>query len=302
MQDDIASSVTALKGARFACAFAKREFVPLIHVLAFPVVAAVLVLYVSLRAYLSELTQFVLSQDGRSASLALAALAAGIFVELFIAAIVVTSVSDLALSGRGRAGWAQFRADKAVWRVYAAYLRLLLVTAGFLAAMYLTSIFILARFVSPAAAVGVISATIMLGGCYWLCARLGFMIAPIIAQSSGSVLRKALQAGSQDGGRNLAVILLLSTPGILIEIAGEYLFRLGSGPAGFAITLPVVAYAHVLENRLAQFVFLSTLAVFASITLITAASIYCYRGRAFGESGATVPAGAVPSVVVSKFA
>ena len=290
---DLPRRITAIGSARFACAFVVSEFVPVIRILAVPGLAVALFLYVSLRGYLSGLTQFISTDDARAASLALGALAAGIFGCLFVAAVVVSALLDLALTGHGRGSWIQFRARRQVWRLYAAYLRVLLVMSGFVAATYLLSVFLLPRLTSSPAVIGLISATVIIAGCYGLSARLGFMIAPIVAQTTGSVLRKAVQAGSGDVARNVATILLLSFPGVVIELAGEYLFRLGSRPARIEITLPLVAYARALGNRLGEFVFLSTIAILVTIVLITAASIACYRDRAFDEAaaaaGATVP-------------
>ncbi len=288
--------MTAVAAARFAFGFAAHNPASMIRTAAFPALAAALVLYLSLRGYLSELTAFISSGDARAASLALGALATAILGCLFIVAVMVSAWSELAVSARPNRTWLQFRAGRPAWRLYAAYLRLLLVMAGYVAAIYLISVYVLPQFTGSAAAIGLISATAILSGCCLLLARIGFLIAPIVAQSTGSVLRKALLAGSGDMMRNLAVIWLLSTPGILIEICGEYLFRRGARPARVEITLPLTAYARALENRLAEFVFVSTIAIVVTVLLITAASIACYRNRVFADAATPQQRPAVPTL------
>ena len=280
---------SAAIAARNSYLFLLREFIPLLRLLAIPGLATALVLYLSFKIYLRELTGFITSGDTRTASLALGALAAGLFVCLFIAAAAISSLADLALSDRRVGRGFQFTAGRQVWRLYAAYLRFFLVTGGFIAATYLVSVFVLPLMISSGTMIGLMAAIIVIAGWYCLFARVGFLIAPIVAQSTGTVLRKALRAGSGDGARNLSLVLMLSAPGILIEIAGEYAFRLGAGPARVALELPVAAYARVLEYRLGEFVFLSTLATFTTLALVTAASIACYRDRAFEEVSAPVP-------------
>jgi hypothetical protein len=288
MPQDLPPRLPAVTAATLAYSFLIREFSQLVGLLVVPSVATALVLYLSLKAYLAQLIAFISSGDPRAASLALGALAAGVFLSIFFAAIAIASVTDLALFNQRDRRWVHIRAGRKEWRLYAAYLRFFLVAAGFIATVYLISAFVLPQLAISAVAIGAVSAFLMIAGWYWLFARLGFLIAPIVAQSTGTVLRKALHEGSGDLPRNLSLLVLLSLPGFVIEIAGEYLFKMGSVPARVELTLPIVYYARALDNRLAEFVFLSSLSAFLTLVLFTAASLICYRDRVFGDADISI--------------
>ena len=288
MGHELRSRLSAVTAANLVFGIVVREFWPLLRVLLLPSSATAVVLYLSLKAYLLKLIAFIPSGNPQTASLALGALAAGVFLSMFLAAVAISSVTDLVLLKRRNPRWFNFNIRRQEWRLYAAYLRFLLVAAGFLTAIYVLSALVLPALTTSAATVGIVSASLTIGGCYWLFARLGFLIAPIVARSSGTVLRKAVHQGSGDFGRNLALVVLLSFPGLVIEIAGEHLFRLGSGPTRVEITLPLIYYARALEHRLMEFVFLSSLSAFLTLVLFTTGAIVCYRDRIFSDSPAPV--------------
>ncbi len=290
MPNEFPPRLTAVTAAALSYRFLFCEFTQLVRLLIVPGIATALVLYFSLKSYLAQLIAYISSGDPRAASLALGALAAGVFLSIFLAAVAIASVVDLALFHSRDKRWFHFRAGRQEWRLYAAYLRFLLLASGFLAAMYLISAFILPLVLASPGVIGAVSAFLMIAGCYWLFARVGFLIAPIVAQSSGSVLRKTFYEGSRDLGRNLGLVLLLSAPGFVIEIAGEYLFRMGSGPTRVEITLPIIFYARALDHRLAEFVFLTSLSAFFTLVLFTAGSVFCYRGRVFRDGEVSIPA------------
>ncbi len=278
--------VSALSAASFAYTFLGRRLAAVVRLCLIPFVAVAIVQYVSLRAYLSELMAFISSGDPRVASLALGALSAGLFITVFILAVAISAIANLALGDCAGGGWIQFRVRRQEWRLYAAYLRLLLLAAGYSAAVYLAAVFILPMAGFGPSETGVMAALVLIAGFTMLFARIGFLIAPIVALSTGAVLRKALRNGGGDLARNSALILYLCVPGLLIEVLGEYLLRTGSGPVQLAIDLPVLYYARVLEQRLPEFVLLSGLGGFVTLVLLTAASVLCYRNHVFGDLSA----------------
>src|SRR5262249_7852298 len=119
--------VTLIRAALSAYGFLLHQFGQLLRAMILPVTAAGLVLYISLGFYLSELLSFLGSPNPRVASLALGTLAAGFFLSLFFYSMSVVAVCDLVLGRRRTDQGLQFRAERQEWRVYAAYLRLLLV-------------------------------------------------------------------------------------------------------------------------------------------------------------------------------
>jgi hypothetical protein len=275
--------ITSVCATSLVYKFAVRQLPQLVRLSWAPTAAIAVVQYISLRAYLSELMAFISSGDPRAASVALGALSAGLFVSVFISSVAVSAVADLAVGDRGEPGWMQFSARRHVWRIYAAYLRFLLLATGLFAAVYLAAGLLLPLFKWSRSIMAERAALVALAGLVCLFARIGFPIPAVVARSRGTVLRKALHAGAHDFPRNIAIVLLLSLPGLAIEIIGEYLLRLGSGPARIRIDLPISYYAQALEHRLPEFVILSSISVMVALVLLTAASVICYRDYVFGD-------------------
>jgi hypothetical protein len=283
MPSELPRRITSLCAASLAYKFAVHNFPQLVRISLAPIAAIAVVQYMSLRVYLSELMTFISSADPRAASLALGALTAGLFVSVFISSMVVSAVADLALGNRAKHGWLQFKAGRQEWRVYAAYLRFLLLATGFFSAVYLAAGLFLPILNWSRLLMAETASLIALAGMLCLFARIGFLIPAIVARSRGTVLRKALHAGAHDFARNTSILLLLSLPGLAIETFGEFLLRLGSGPARIRIDLPVAAYAQALEHRLSEFAILSSISVMVVLILLSAASVICYRDHVFGD-------------------
>jgi hypothetical protein len=281
--------LTAVAAAALVYGILIQKFRQILRLLLVPAFATALVMYFSLKAYLAELIAFIPSGNPRAASLALGALTAGIFLSIFLAAVAISWLTDLVLPDRADPRSFRVRVGRPEWRLYAAYLRFLLLIAAFLTGIYCMSAYILPLLPMSAESLENLSAFLIIAGCFSLFVRVGFLIPPIVAQSTGTVLRKALHQGSRQFGRNFALLLVLSVPGFAIEIAGEYLFRLGSGPTRLEITLPIVYYARALEHRLAEFVFVSSLSAFVTLVLFTTGSIVCYRNRIYSDSPQPVP-------------
>src|SRR5436305_6101678 len=137
MPDDRPRGLSALGSAVLAYRFLFRSFPALIKYVAPPAAAAGLISYLSLSAYLAQLVQFITSGDPRSASLALAAIAAGIFVSMFCLATGVSAVTRLALGAPAPRHWTGFTVARQEWRIYAAFLRYLLLVTGLISGEYL---------------------------------------------------------------------------------------------------------------------------------------------------------------------
>src|SRR5437588_10208854 len=89
--------ISALGAALFAYKFFVQRFWSVLRLLALPIIAAGLVLYVCISLYLSELLRFLGAPDPRVASFALGILAAGIFLSLFCYAIAGAAICNLVL-------------------------------------------------------------------------------------------------------------------------------------------------------------------------------------------------------------
>ena len=282
MTDELTPRPTAFAAASLSYGFLFRELRPLAQLLLAPFAATTLVIYASLWAYVSELIAFIASGDARAASVALGALTAGIFLCMFFVAIAVSSVVDLILGKRRSGGWIHLHPARQDWRLYAAYLRFLLVLSGYLSAVYLVCALALPAVGASRTTIGVVSVSAAIAGFYVLFARIGFLIPAIVAGSTGAVLRKALHEGSGSFCRNLVIVALASVPGLVIQIAGEALFKVGTGSMrGVKLDLPIMLYARALETRLPEFALLFSLSGFVTLVLFTAGSVLCYRDRLF---------------------
>jgi hypothetical protein len=281
MPGELSRRVPVLASASAAYGFLLHNLAPLVRILFLPLVAFAAALYFSIAAYLSELVQFIASGDPHAASVALAALTAGIMLTTFCGAVGVSSVVDVALGRASRKTIFQFRTGRQTWRLYAAYLRFLLVIAGFLSADYLFSALLLPLLTSsPAWRIGTGTA-LAIGGVVVLVAWLGFPVAAIVARTEGTVLRKALHQGWRAVLQNCAVVLLLAGPALLIEILSEYLVRLGTMSPRVLVNIPLANYARALEHGLPRFVLVATIATFVTIALFASGSVFHYQGRRF---------------------
>lgn len=282
MTEELPPRPTAVAAAFRSYAFLFREFRPLAQLLIAPLAATTVVVYASLWAYVSQLIAFISSGDARAASVALGALAAGIFLCMFFVAIAVSSVTDLILRKRATRGWIHLHPARQDWRLYAASLRFLLVLSGYLSAVYLACALVLPALGAGRTTIGLVSVLAAIAGFYILFARIGFLIPGIVAGSTGTVLRKAIYEGSGSFWRNLLLVVFLSGPGLLIQFAGEALFKAGTGSIrSVKLDLPITLYARALETRLPEFALLFSLSGFVTLVLVTAGSVVCYRNRLF---------------------
>src|SRR5262249_40933146 len=112
---------------------------------------------------------------------------------------------------------------------------------------------------------------------YWLFARIGFLIAPVIAGSQGSVLRTAYKKSAHHLMRDCGLIALLLIPGFSLQVLGEYALRAFTGKPFAGGNLPLADSARLMGDTLAGFVAIGNLSVAISIVLLTAGAMAAYR-------------------------
>src|SRR5437588_1780188 len=195
MPGELARQVPALASTSAAYGFLLRNIAVLVRLLLLPIAAIAAVLYFSIRAYLSELVVFIASGDPRAASVALAAITACTLLTLFCASVAASSVVNLALGRPLRGSGLQFRTGRQEWRLYAAYLRFLLVITAFLSADYIFAAQLLPLLIASAAIATAAGIAVGVVGIVALLAAVGFLLPIIVARSQGTVLRKALREG-----------------------------------------------------------------------------------------------------------
>jgi hypothetical protein len=270
--------VSAVAAAFFAYKFFVHRFWSVLRLLALPIIGAGLVLYVCISLYLSELLRFLGAPDPRVASFALGMLATGIFLSLFCYAIAVAAISNLVLGKvERRRPWFHFGAERQEWRVYAAYMRFLLLLALVFVSVYLFSTYVGPLFATAQNAVRWALAILSAVAVFCLTARVGFLVAPVVATSEGPVLRRAWQQSARDFWRNCGLIILLIVPGLLVQIAGEYVLKFGAWTPQMAGNLSFADYTRVMGGMLGSFLVVVSLSSFVTIVLLTAGAVAAYQ-------------------------
>src|SRR5258708_6471271 len=265
--DNQTNRVSAFAAALFAYKFFVHRFWSVLRLLALPIIVAGLVLYVCVSLYLAELLRFLGAPDPRVASFALGILAAGIFLSLFCYAIAVAAITNLALGKVERRRWFHFGAQRQEWRVYAAYMRFLLLLGVVFISVYLFSTYVGPLLAAMQNAVRWTLTTLSVLIVFSLTARVGFLVAPVVAASEGPVLRKAWQQSARDFWRNCGLIVLLVVPGLLVQIPGEYVLR--AWVPHVAGNLSFADYTSVVGGMLGTFLLVVRLSSFVTIVLLT---------------------------------
>ncbi len=287
--------VSAFAAALFSYKFLVRKFSSVVRVLVLPIAAAGLVLYICMSLYLSELLQFLGAPNPRVASFALGILAAGIFLSLFCYATAVVAISNLALGKADRRAWFHFRVERQVWRVYAAYMRLLL-----LLSLVFISVYLFSAYVAPLLPVARNSmrwtlTILSVMAVYCLTARVGFLIAPVVAASEGPILRRAWHQSAGDFWRNGGLIILLIVPGLLVQVAGEYVLQFGAWAPRATGNLSFAAYTRIMDEMLGSFLVVVSLSSLVTIVLLTVGAVAVYRNGRMPDVSQQWP-GSAPSL------
>jgi hypothetical protein len=272
----VTDSVSVLDVAAFAYGFFIRRFLLIARLLALPILTAGLILYVCLSSYISELLLFLGSPAPRVASVALGMLAAGIFLSLFCYSVAVSVTMDAVMGKPQKRPWALLRTARQDWRVYAAYLRVLLVVSLGLLAGFSVGLYVAPLFGMSQTAISWTLTTLSAVGVYWLIARIGFLVAPVIAAGEGPVLRAAWTRSRKHPLRNCLLVALLGAPGCLLWFAGEFLFRFDSGLVSAAAGSSLASYATLMAQTLGTFIALASVSAFVSIVLLTAGAMRLY--------------------------
>jgi hypothetical protein len=283
----ISAFVAALDAYRFLFRNFKRGF----SLLLLPITAAGFVLYLTLNRYLAGLRSFLQMPDTRVATLTLGMLAAGLFLSLFCYAIAVSAVSDLALGKPLKDSWLHFRVRRQEWRIYAAYLRLLMLLSMVFVTVFFGAIYIEPLHLIPPLFAAWVLTFLCVLAVIFLFARIGFLVAPIVSTSEGMILRKAYQSSVGDLGRNCLLLALFLVPGILLLTAAGYVFRMQGYAVPVVGTLPLADAARSMREMLGPCLVVINLSLSVTIFLFTVGAISVYRRRLF-EHNAPVRASA----------
>jgi hypothetical protein len=233
------------------------------------------ILYLSAYLYLSELLSFLGLPSERSGSIILGLVAAGFLALLLLHAMLVTSLTTLAMNV-SEEGQPYFRAKRREWRLYAANLRILLVALAFIAVMFVARFLIIGA--SPNALLISVFNVFVAVGLFALAVRCVFLAPAIVAvEPFGPIVRRAELLSRGSILRIAAVVVILMLPSVAIETIGEMALRaVGVFPTivgNASLSAVALMYSHILPEILV----LVSLAYVAAAVLITIASTYVYR-------------------------
>lgn len=255
--------------------FAAVHWLGILNRIILPIVSGWVILYFLLSAYLFELERYIREPSLRPATLVLGIAMAGILAALFLNAVAVIAVAELAMNGDDKKTKLHLRIARPEWRFYAASLRVLLVTAVLLGA-YLE--------VSKAAVtlgVGPVFLTFLRTGMaivfFYIVLRLCFLMTPVTLAERGAILRRAWALSAVGHWRIMAIGGILALSGPLTEIAGELIVRsVGKAP----VLSPGVTMAGVVamfHGMLPVFLLIAAIAYAVGMVLFTVGSVFVYR-------------------------
>ena len=271
-----AGQISVMEAARFSYRFLFERFWTALSLLWFPLLLAEVSIYACLMGYFEHLLIYLANPDPRVASLALGLLAASVFLALFFWSIAVAAITNLALGVEAPQTWLYVRARRQEWRLYAGYLRFLLLlsllSAGL--AFFLTSLGPLLPANSATSALMI--AVAIIAAMFWFTARVGFLMPPIVALTSGTILRASWRKSEGLSWRICALIIVLLIPSLLVHIAAEIVLNVQNAgqltPGG-----TIADYVRSSERGLSTFLIASGIASFFAITLLTAGAVAVYQ-------------------------
>ena len=269
------SRISIRSALGFSLSFLVRNFSEIAARIVLPALIGWVVLYISLSLYLSELIRYLDNPSDRIASVILGLATGGLLLTLLLHSAIVTSLTELAMGVPG-VGWKYFHAARREWRVYAAKLRFLLVVALWLFVLQIFRVAVvkllgLSYFNS-------VILIIMAIGLLWLVVRLWFLLAPVaVANARGHVLRPAWRLSSGHFWPIASIVVLVLSIGLLIEIAGEAVLRVGGFLPPFPSSGSLAGFARMYQMILPHALLAIAVAYLVVVTLLAAARADVYR-------------------------
>jgi hypothetical protein len=267
--------ISVSKALGFAFSFSFRNAAAIAVRIALPALVGWIVLYTSLFLYLTELERYVSDPSDRIASLVLGLATAGLLLTVFLHSVIMATVAALAL-GLEDGRWKFFHITRREWRLYAANLRLLLVTVIWVVAMQILQ-FGVAKLSWPAH-FGVALNLLMAGGLGLLAVRIWFLVAPVsVAKIKGQILRRSWRLSARVYWRLAAIAAVLLLMGLAMEAAGEIIMRASGMIAPFPKASSLAEFAANYRKILPFVTITIGIAYLIGSVLLVAARVYVYR-------------------------
>ncbi|MDE2184077.1 MAG: hypothetical protein KGJ78_13750 [Alphaproteobacteria bacterium] len=243
----------------------------LVKRMALPAIAGWFAFYGSFFLYLVELQKYLVNPNERIASVVLGVATAGLLLTLFMHSILTAVIASVAL-GRPVRGWTYFSVTRREWRVYAAYLRFLVLCAAVIAVVQ----FAVFGAHLLGARLGFLTEAALTGGLGFIMVRTGMLIAPVaVARDEGEIVRESWRLSKGSFWRMAATMVPILALGLAIEALGEEAVR-ATGLFGTP-ALTLVDFVADYRASLPAILLLVGVAYLLSVILMTAAAVSVYR-------------------------
>ena len=243
--------------------------------IALPAVLGWIAFYLSLFLYMKELERYLNNPNDRIASLVLGLATAGLLVTLFLHAVIVASVTALALGSETR-GWKFFSVARREWRLYAADLRLLLVAGIWIGVMQFLQF--AAGWAWLPSGFSLVLDVIMSCGLAFLAVRVWSLVAPVsVGSTHGDILRRAWRISAGNFWRLAAIVAALLLVGLVVEAVCEIAMRAAGLIPPFPSSASLADYTAVYRVALPGVMVVVGIAYLVSNILLTVARVSVYR-------------------------
>lgn len=240
-----------------------------------PTLAGGLALFGTLYLYFWEYEEYLLNPSEKTAGLVLGVAAAGLLLALFVHAVVSSSIASAVL-GRADRGWKYFCVSHRVWRLYAAYLRILMVAVA-LAAIVEIGLNAVNGLTAPPR-LTLIGSGVILIGLAVLVVRVSFLATPVaVARNDGPVVREAWRLSSGHSLRLAVLVVIVTALALTVEEAGELVIAQTSDVSVLYNRMPLpVAFANY-RAFLPHVLIAAGIGYLVGVVLLTAAAAAAYR-------------------------
>ncbi|HWA70548.1 MAG TPA: hypothetical protein VG821_12035 [Rhizomicrobium sp.] len=247
-----------------------------------PAAVGCVMLYVLLNGYCIELLNYLSHPSDVMASRVLGIAAAGGLVLLLLDAVIVAALTRLVLQERVPEP-SFLGIGVTAWRIYTAYLRLLLAVGGGGVVLWLALLALHRVGLSPDPGIVRIVCFLVI---YWLGVRTWFLVPPIAARGGPDGSLTASWRRSSGHVLPIAVVLFaLLLGGIAFQAAGEFLLR-GLGVLSLPRPVSFRDAVEIYRRNLLPMTLLTIVSYLFVTTLLAAARVHLYRRLAGVSAGA----------------
>jgi hypothetical protein len=277
----IKSPVSVAGTLSSALRFLGQRPLSILRVALVPLALGWMTLYFALDAYLAQLAQFLRSPSPQVGSLALGLVAAGLFLTLLFHCVLAVGLTEAALDQPRRSN-SFFRAGVSEWRLYAAYLRVLLLAGAAIAVPALAGWaavrgLAVAGHPETSRPIFALADAAMLIGLVAIAVRIRFLLAPIVVMENGPVLRRALTLSRGNSLRLLVITTACFLPGLVVQFGAETLVRRAGLLPPVDPDASFQTLVALLRGIIPEFVTITMAAYFVTLALLVGAAASVYR-------------------------